>query len=223
VVWDVRVPAPTQGLREPPARVRRLPAANQVELSVDPIEELALPAAEGAWIVGGAPPDGNVEVAAEDQISVALDVQDAVEDRVHRANVAALARGAVDAEDAHRPRRPPTAPDLPADDPAVELWDRDRCEPSRANEHAGPPTARLACRAPDEGVLGGRAEALAAALPRRPALLAEDDVRPQRSHDARPLAGALGAAPAQEVVGDKPKTVVHSIHCRRSRPLSPCK
>src|SRR6266498_4738719 len=52
---------------------------------------------------------------------------------------------------------------------------------------------------------GGKAEL----IPRRPALLAEDDVRLQRSKNARPLAGALGAAAAQEVVGDEPKTVLH--------------
>src|SRR5262249_2908223 len=158
-----------------------LPAADQFELSVDTIEEFALATTKGAWIVGGAPPHDDVEVAAEDQIRVALDVEDAVEDRVHRADVAALAGRAVGAEDTPRPRRPAAAPDLSAHDPALEVRDRDRCEPSRTHEHACPPTARLAGGAPDEGVLGGRAKALAQALARRPALLAEDDVRLQRS------------------------------------------
>src|SRR5258705_7779789 len=117
VVRDVRVPTPTQRLREPLARVGRLPAADQVELSVDPIQEFALATAEGAWIVGGAPPHDDVEIAAEDQIRVALEVEDAVEDRVHRADVAALAPRAVDAEDPHGPRRPAAAPELSAHDP----------------------------------------------------------------------------------------------------------
>src|SRR5262249_49088526 len=70
-------------------------------------------------------------------------------------------------------------------------------------EEAGPPPRPR--RGPRESVAGADAEPLAVARVGRAALLAEDDVRVERAHDARPLAGALRAAAAKEVVRDHAK------------------
>jgi hypothetical protein len=209
-----RVSAPAERLRERAVRVGGLPAADQAELIAQAIEELAAIAADGAWIARRTVADPHVEVAAEHQVGLAADAGDAVEDLVRRPDVAVLADGTVDAEEADGARRPARAPKLPADDPAAELRDVDGDDLGRAHEKTTSPACRSG-RLPDESILFARTEALARALGRGPAFLAEDHVGRQASENARPVTRAFGAPAAEEVVRDEAERRAHLYHLLR--------
>jgi hypothetical protein len=135
---------------------------------------------------------------------MSFDAANAVENLVGRSNVATLAGRAMDTEDADRQRRPGSAPHLPSHHPPLVLRNLDRNELSQSKQKTTSP-ARGARGMPEERILGPESEVLSRRDLRRSAFLPEDDIWSQGSEDARPVTWALGAPPAQEVVGDKTK------------------
>src|SRR5438067_2735483 len=194
VIRGRAVSGPAQRLRERRARVHRLPASHQVELTRHAFEDRALAVADGNRIARAADSAGDVEVASEDQVCAGREGSERVENRVHGADVAALASRAVDGEHAQRAiGRPGARIQLASGDPPAETAHVDAADSAPREEDSGSPPAgdRFG---PQPGAGWTR---------RHAALLREQDVRCEPAHRFPRI--ARSAAAEEEVVGVDPQ------------------
>src|SRR5262249_40600087 len=184
VAGAARAGAPPGGRRGPRPGMGGLPAADEVELPGEALEDLPLAARHWDPFAGLAIADDDVEVPAEDEIRAIATPGDPVQELVHRAHVAPLAGRAVNAENAERTRRGPRRTlDLHAHAPAAEPPDREGRGPGIADEDRAAP-APPGCEGREERVCRSRSEPLPGRVVWRAALLGEDDVRGEARDEA---------------------------------------